>query len=189
MARPSIVVVGRLAERYKGHDVLLRALPAVRARVPDARLEIVGDGPLRPELEQLARELGLAGAATFHGAIADGPRDAILREASVFAMPSRIERDGAGEGFGIVYVEAGAQGLPVVAGNVGGAADAVVAGETGLLVDPESSQAVADALVQLLLDRERALRMGRAGWTRARSLSWSHAAAQVEAVLSEVVGA
>jgi phosphatidyl-myo-inositol dimannoside synthase len=185
-ARSSIVVVARLTERYKGHDMLLRALPLVRERVPEANLQIVGGGPLQPELERLARELGVNSATTFHGALSDSRRDAILSEASVFAMPSRIETGGAGEGFGIAYVEAGAKGLPVVAGNVGGALDAVVDGETGLLVDPRSPEAIADALVELLEDQERARRMGRAGWERARSLSWAHAATGVEEVLAEV---
>ncbi len=180
----SIVIVARLAERYKGHDVLLRALPLVREHVPDATLEVVGDGPLRSELEDLARRLGITPATTFHGSTTDDRRDEILRGACVFAMPSRVEPGGAGEGFGISYVEAGAQGLPVVAGDVGGALDAVVDGETGLLVDPVSPEAVAGALVELLQDRERAKRMGRAGWEHARSLSWDQAASSVEAVLT-----
>jgi glycosyltransferase involved in cell wall biosynthesis len=102
-------------------------------------------------------------------------------------MPSRVESSGAGEGFGIVYVEAGARGLPVVAGNAAGALDAVIDGETGFLVDPERPEAIAEALVELLQDRERAKRMGRAGWERARLLSWDQATAGVETVLDEVM--
>ena len=78
-------------------------------------------------------------------------------------------------------------GLPVVAGNVGGALDAVVDGETGVLVDPESPDAVARALVTLLLDPERAKRMGRVGWERARSFSWDRAASKFEALLEEIL--
>lgn len=187
LGRNSIVVVARLAERYKGHDMLLRALPLVREHVPDANLQVVGSGPLRPELERMARELGIDSAATFHGSLADERRNAILDEASVFAMPSRVDPSGAGEGFGIVYVEAGARGLPVVAGNAAGALDAVIDGETGVLVDPKRPKAIAEALVGLLQSRERMRRMGRAGWERARLLSWEHAAAGLETVLDEVV--
>lgn len=186
MASSSIVVVARLVERYKGHDVLLRALPLVRDQVPGANLQIVGNGPLRTELECLAHSLGVASATTFHGAVSDEQRDSILSAASVFAMPSRIDGRGAGEGFGIVYVEAGAHGLPVVAGNVGGALDAVIHGRTGLLVDPESPEAVAAALTTVLQDRDRARQMGRAGWVHARSLSWARTASEVERVLDEV---
>lgn len=184
----SIVVVARLTERYKGHDMLLRALVLVRRHEPAASLQVVGDGPLRPELERLAHELGLGSAAVFHGALSDGRRNAIVDAATVFAMPSRIEPGGAGEGFGLVYVEAGAHGLPVVAGNEGGAVDAVVDGETGILVDPESPEAIAEALLELLQDRERARRMGTAGWERARSLSWEHSTAELEEVLAEAAG-
>lgn len=187
MANSAIVVVARLTERYKGHDVLLRALALVRDRVSNANLHVVGDGRLRPELEKLAQELEVSSATTFHGTVTDARRDAILSQATVFAMPSRIEGKGVGEGFGIAYVEAGAQGLPVVAGNAGGALDAVVDGETGLLVDPENPQAVADALSVLLEDRERARQMGRAGWEHARSLSWARTASEIEGLLDEVI--
>ena len=91
MSLPSIVVVGRLAERYKGHDVLLRALDLVRDQVPEAELHVVGAGPLRPELEALARRLGVDSAITFHGEVSDARRDEILGGATVFAMPSRVE--------------------------------------------------------------------------------------------------
>jgi phosphatidylinositol alpha-1,6-mannosyltransferase len=186
MAGDSIAVVSRLEERYKGHDILLRSLPLVLERVPQASLDVIGDGPLRPGLERLARELDVGGAVRFHGAVGDTRRDAILAGATVFAMPSRTDPDGAGEGFGIVYAEAGARGLPVVAGNVGGAVDAVVDGETGLLVDPGDREAVAEALTAILLDRARARRMGEAGWRHARSLSWERTAAQVESLIAEV---
>jgi phosphatidylinositol alpha-1,6-mannosyltransferase len=186
MRSDSIAIVSRLTEPYKGHDVLLQALPRVRAHVPEAILEIIGDGPLREKLEMLAADLGVDAAVHFHGTVDDERRDSILDAATVFAMPSRTEPDGAGEGFGLVYVEAGARGLPVVAGNVGGAVDAVVDGETGLLVDPEDPMAVADALKTILLDRQRARRMGEAGWRHARSLSWERAASQVENLITEV---
>ena len=183
----SIAIVGRLTDTYKGHDVLLESLRLVRRIVPEARLEIIGDGPLRPQLERLAEQAGVAQAVTFHGAVSDHRRDTILNDVRVVAMPSRIEAGGSGEGFGIVYIEAGALGLPVVGGNVGGALDAVVDGETGLLVDPRSPAAVAEALASLLVDHAKAARMGRAGWERARLLSWERTAAELEALIGELV--
>jgi phosphatidyl-myo-inositol dimannoside synthase len=187
MTDSSIVIVARLAERYKGHDILVRSLAQIHGLLPEANLQIVGDGPLRLELETLARELGVASATTFHGQVTDARRDEILSQATVFAMPSRVESGGAGEGFGIVYVEAGAMGLPVVAGNVGGATDAVVDGKTGLLVDPEDPAAICRALLSLLEDPGRASKMGRQGWNRARTLTWQRFAAGVEAVLEDAI--
>jgi phosphatidyl-myo-inositol dimannoside synthase len=181
-----VIVVARLEERYKGHDVLVRAMPLVRTRVPHVHLHVVGDGVLRPELEALAERLGIGQLTTFHGTVTDAERDDLLCRASVFAMPSRLDEGGAGEGFGIAYVEAAAHGLPSVAGRVGGATDAVVDRETGLLVDPEDPAAVADAISTLLLDTETTRRMGAAAWERARTLSWMRSAAEVEAVLDEV---
>ncbi len=103
-------------------------------------------------------------------------------------MPSRLPAGGAGEGFGIVYLEAGVHGLPVVAGNVGGALDAVVDGTTGLLVDPTRPRPVADAVSRLLLDREAAGRMGAAGSEHAHDFAWPAIAGRVEALLTETAG-
>jgi len=181
--RPTVVTVGRLEQRYKGHDVLLRALALVRSQVPDVELVIVGDGPLRKGYEALSAGLGLAGSVRFAGPLEDSARNELLLRSHVFAMPSRLPVDGGGEGFGIVYLESGAHGLPVVAGAVGGALDAVVDGETGLLVDPTDHVAVADAIVDLLRDRDRAEALGRAARERARSLAWPAIARRVEDVL------
>jgi phosphatidyl-myo-inositol dimannoside synthase len=187
--RPTVVTVSRLAERYKGHDALARAMPLVGARVPGARWVVVGDGPLRASLEAMARSTGAN--ACFVGGASDDERDRWLDRAHVFCMPSRLPGGGfAGEGFGIVFLEAGLHGLPVVAGDVGGARDAVVDGETGLLVDPTDHVALAGALTELLSDPERAGRLGRAGAARARHHAWPAVAARVKDVLDEVtVGA
>lgn len=186
-AEPTIVVVSRLSDRYKGHDVLLQALPLVHERVPAARLVVVGDGRLRHVYEELVATLGIAGSVDFVGAVDDAARDRILARAAIFAMPSRLERKQDGEGFGIVYLEASAHGLPVVAGAAGGAVEAVVHQETGLLVDPTDHRAVAGALVLLLEDRDLAERMGRAGAARATSFSREAVSRRVEDVLMELV--
>jgi phosphatidyl-myo-inositol dimannoside synthase len=185
--KPAIVVIARLEERYKGHDVLLRSLPLIRSRVPAAHLHVIGDGPLRGHLESLAHGLGVSDAVSFHGRVSDAERDEIVRRASVFALLSRVDALGSGEGFGIVYVEAGRLGLPVVAGRAAGALEAVRDGETGILVDPEDHVGAADAIVSLLTDPELAGRLGAAGRERARARSWDQTAGEVEDVLDRVV--
>lgn len=188
--RPTILTVSRIADSYKGHDVLLRALALVRERVPEVHWVVVGDGPLRADLQDRARTLGLDAAASFLGAVPDAERDEWLRRCDVFAMPSRLPDDGrAGEGFGIVYLEAAAYGKPVLAGNVGGATDAVLADRTGLLVDPADPAAVAGALTRLLLDRDLAARLGAAGAERARELAWPAVARRVQDLLLETLAA
>jgi phosphatidyl-myo-inositol dimannoside synthase len=184
--RPTFLTIARLEDRYKGHDVLVRALPLIRAKVPDVHWVVIGDGPLRLGLEQLVRSHEVADAVSFLGALSDDERNAWLRRAHLLAMPSRLPAGGfAGEGFGIVYLEAATYGKPVVAGNVAGALDAVVDGETGLLVDPTDHLAVAEAITRLLLNPELARRLGDAGARRARRFAWPVICARVEAVLLE----
>jgi phosphatidylinositol alpha-1,6-mannosyltransferase len=188
--RPTILTIASLLFRYKGHDTMVRALPLVRSRVPNVVWVAVGDGPLRPEVGSLAAAYGLDGAVELVGSVSDAERDAWLERAWVFAMPSRVPAGGpGGEGFGIVYLEAAARGLPVVAGDRGGAVDAVDGGRTGLLVDATDHLAVADALTTLLLDRERAEEMGRAGRERAREFAWPLVSARVERLLLELAAA
>ncbi|HEV3046099.1 MAG TPA: glycosyltransferase family 4 protein [Solirubrobacteraceae bacterium] len=177
--RPTVLTVAQLKHRYKGHDVLVRAIARVRALVPDVEWVVIGEGTLRPELEALAASHGLEGCARFLGAVSDEQRNRWLRMADVFAMPSRL----AGEGFGIVYLEANAFGKPVVAGNVAGPLDAVVDGVNGLLVDPTDALAVADAVTRLLLDRALARRLGRDGAARASDFAWPLIARRVETAL------
>jgi phosphatidylinositol alpha-1,6-mannosyltransferase len=187
--RPTIVTIARIEERYKGHDTMLRALPLVLAKVPEAQWVVIGDGSQRPGLEQLAASHGIAGSVRFLGAVEDRERNLWLRRAQLLAMPSRLPAGGfAGEGFGIVYLEAGAYGKPVVAGNVGGALDAVRDGETGLLVDPLDPLALAEALTTLLLDGELAARLGATGRAWAQEHSWPRVVARVEAVLLQQLG-
>jgi phosphatidyl-myo-inositol dimannoside synthase len=188
--RPTIVTVARLEDRYKGHDVMVRALSLVRAKVPDVEWVVVGDGSLRTELEARVRAEGLSDSVRFLGAVSDEQRDGWLRRADVVAMPSRLPADGgAGEGFGIAFMEAAAHGRPVVAGNVGGALDSVVDGVSGMLVDPRDPQALAAALSELLLDRDLAARLGNAGAVRARDFAWPLIAARLEGVLLELLHA
>jgi phosphatidyl-myo-inositol dimannoside synthase len=185
--RPRLVTVARLEDRYKGHDVIARALPLVRARVPEVEWVVVGDGPLRAHLERLVRSNRVTDNVRFVGSVSDAERDRWLRDADVFAMPSRLPARGlAGEGFGIVYLEAGARGLPVVAGGVAGALDAVRDGETGLLVDADDHFAVAEAVSGLLLDRDRARSLGAAGVEHSREFAWPAIAQRIERLCMQV---
>ena len=168
--RRQILTVGRLSatERYKGHDVLLDALPLVQdVDGEPATLTVIGDGDDRRRLEERCAAMGLGDRVEFRGKVgADELVDA-YRRCAVFAMPSRVEaqagRAWTGEGFGIVYLEAAACGRPVVGSTDGGAPETVQPGVTGLLADPREPQAVAAGISRVLSDPVRADEMGRRG--------------------------
>jgi phosphatidylinositol alpha-1,6-mannosyltransferase len=183
--RPVIVCVSRLVPR-KGQDMLIRALPAVRRRVPGAALLIVGGGPYRGTLQRLAREQGVEADVVFTGSVPWAELPAHYAAGDVYAMPCRTRRRGLDvEGLGIVYLEASACGLPVIAGDSGGAPDAVREGETGYVIGGRDIAALTGRLVDLLADPQRATAMGAAGraWTEAE-WRWETQAARLAALLS-----
>ncbi|MER7171836.1 glycosyltransferase family 4 protein [Streptomyces mesophilus] len=161
--RPVVVCVSRLVPR-KGQDTLIEAMPLILAKVPDAVLLIVGGGPYEKDLRKLAAETGVAGSVHFTGAVPWSELPAHYGAGDVFAMPCRTRRGGLDvEGLGIVYLEASATGLPVVAGDSGGAPDAVLDGETGWVVRGGSAEESAERVTALLLDPELRARMGARG--------------------------
>jgi phosphatidyl-myo-inositol dimannoside synthase len=161
--RPVVVCVSRLMPR-KGQDTLIRALPALRKSAPDTALLLVGGGPYRSRLESLAADVGVRESVLFTGTVPWADLPAYYGAGDVFAMPCRSRLGGADvEGLGIVYLEASACGLPVVAGDSGGAPDAVVEGETGYVVDGRSVPPVADRVEALLGDEDERARLGLAG--------------------------
>ncbi|MBB4685138.1 glycosyltransferase family 4 protein [Amycolatopsis jiangsuensis] len=161
--RPTVVCVSRLVPR-KGQDMLVHALPAIRERVPGAALLLVGGGPYRKRLTQLAEERGVARDVVLTGSVPWEELPAHYNAGDVFAMPARTRGRGLDvEGLGIVYLEASATGLPVVAGTSGGAPEAVLDEVTGHVVDGRDVEQLADTLSALLTDRVRARRMGEAG--------------------------
>lgn len=158
-----IISVGRLVHR-KGQDKLIEAMPAVLQRIPNAHLLIVGVGPYKNHLDKLIMKLSLQENVTFVGRILYDKLPTYLSAADIFAMPSRSRFFGLEvEGLGIVYLEASACGIPVVAGNSGGAPDAVLEGVTGMCVDGNNVEQIASALIELCSDTERASHMGTAG--------------------------
>lgn len=180
--RPVVVCVSRLVPR-KGQDMLIRAWPRILADVPDAALLIVGDGPHRQRLRSAARGMD---SVIFTGPV---PREELplhYDAGDVFAMPCRTRLGGLeAEGLGIVYLEASACGLPVVAGDSGGAPDAVLDGRTGLVVDGSLPGPAARAVIRLLKDPERAARMGAHGreWI-IRNWSWERASERLDGLLN-----
>jgi phosphatidylinositol alpha-1,6-mannosyltransferase len=183
--RPVVVCVSRLVPR-KGQDVLIRALPEIRRRVPGAALLLVSGGPDAPRLSRLAVQAGVADDVVFTGSVPWPELPRYYAAGDVFAMPCRTRRRGLDvEGLGIVYLEASAMGLPVVAGNSGGAPDAVREGETGYVVDGRSVEQVAGRVSTLLADRELAARMGAAGraWVEAE-WRWDTLAARMGELLT-----
>ena len=162
-ARPVVVCISRLVPR-KGQDMLIKAWADIRQRVDGAALVIVGGGPYADTLHRLAEDCGVGSDVVFTGGVSNAELPGHYAMADVFAMPCRTR--GAGldvEGLGIVFLEASATGVAVVAGHSGGAPEAVRDGETGLVVDGRSHEQIVEAIGDLLADPATAGRMGRAG--------------------------
>ncbi|WFE41527.1 glycosyltransferase family 4 protein [Micromonospora sp. WMMD998] len=183
--RPVVVCVSRLVPR-KGQDALIRALPRIRRRVPDAALLVVGGGPYRATLAKLARQAGVERDVVFTGSVPTAELPAHYAAGDVYAMPCRTRNRGLDvEGLGIVYLEASATGLPVVAGDSGGAPDAVREGETGYVVPGRDVAQLADRVSTLLADRDLARQLGAAGraWVE-REWRWETQAERMAALLA-----
>ena len=186
---PVVTCVSRLVAR-KGQDMLIRALPQIRARVPGARLLLVGGGPDAERLRALAAAHGVLAGVVFVGEIADTDLPAYHAAGDVFALPCRTRGRGLDvEGLGIVLLEAAASGLPVVAGRSGGAPETVREGRTGHVVDGRDLPALVEVLFGLLADPPRAAAMGAAGraWMQAE-WGWDDRAARLSALLDDAVG-
>ena len=188
---PVILTVSRLADEYKGHDVVLAALPLILRSVPTATWVIAGDGILRQRLSDAVSAAGLANHVEFLGSVTNDERDDLLHSSDAFVLPSRVPAGGrGGEGFGIVYIEAAAAGLPVVAGNMGGSVDAVEdadqhpAGGTGVLVDACDPKAVAAGVVRVLTDGELASRLSARGPSWAASFTWDRLLSDLRMLLT-----
>ena len=183
--RPTVVCVSRLVPR-KGQDMLIAAWPQISRRVGEAALVIVGSGPYEQTLQRLAEENGVAAEVVFTGAVPTAELPAHYAMADVFAMPCRTR--GAGldvEGLGIVFLEASATAIPVVAGRSGGAPETVLDGVTGQVVDGRDVDELAEVISGLLGDPDRAQRMGQAGrqWV-GRDWNWDTLTARLSGLMN-----
>ncbi|MFD1520886.1 glycosyltransferase family 4 protein [Pseudonocardia yunnanensis] len=182
---PVVTCVSRLVAR-KGQDVLVAALSRVRERVRGTRLLLVGDGPYGPRLRRLAAEAGVTEHVVFAGRVPVEELPAHHAVGDAFALPCRTRGRGLDvEGLGIVLLEAAASGVPVVAGDSGGAPETVQEGRTGHVVDGQDVAAVADALTRLLADPDCARAMGAAGreWM-VEEWAWPSRVARLHALLA-----
>jgi len=160
---PLLLCMGRHVPE-KGFDLAIEALARVLGRIPDARLMIVGDGPARASLERRASDLGVAGRTEFLGWVPPDEVPDVLDRSTIMLVPSRWE-----EPFGLVAVEAALAGRPVVATRTGGLSEVVLDGRTGIVVPVDDVEAMADAMVQLLGDRDLAIKLGRNAADSARN--------------------
>jgi phosphatidylinositol alpha-1,6-mannosyltransferase len=180
---PTVLAVGALKVR-KGYDILVRAMPTVRKEIPDARLVCIGSGQesdYARQIQELIEQNGGASYVQFLGRVSE---DALLgwyHTADLFALPV-VTTDDQFEGFGLVYLEANAAGLPAIGTWDSGAEGAIVDGETGLLVQQRSAPAAAEAIIKLLKDSALRQRMGQNGLAHARQYSWDKTASAVAEV-------
>lgn len=180
--RTVILTVGRL-QRRKGHDMMIRALPAVRDAIDNVLYAIVGAGDERDYLARLAAETGVVDQVQFFADARDEALLACYQQCDLFALPNR-EINGDIEGFGMVLVEAQACGKPVIAGMSGGTAETLVSGETGEIVACDAPDRLSATVVRLLLDPARRQAMGQAArrWA-AVHFDWDIAAARAHQAL------
>lgn len=165
-APATVLTVTRLGagDREKNVDSVIRAIAGLKSEIPGLRYEIAGDGVLRPELQSLAAELGVAEIVKFLGRLTESELDAAYARASVFAMPSSKE------GFGIVYLEAWQRGLPVICSTEGAAPEVVTDGADGFAVDPRDIALLANRLRFLLSEPDAARAMGERGRQKVEAL-------------------
>lgn len=179
--RTVLLTVGRLTRR-KGHDKVLDALHSLRSSHPEIAWLVLSDGELEAELKARCAELGLDDIVRWVGPVKPHELPGYYAAADLFVHPNRTLEDDDVEGFGMVFLEASASGVPVIGGRSGGVPDAVQDRVTGLLVDGERWESVADAIASLVSDPARRAAMGEAGRQWARSFSWPRQAAKVRAL-------
>jgi glycogen(starch) synthase len=177
---PLVVFAGRL-EYEKGVQVLLRTVPRLRRRVPGVSFVIAGTGTYETELHALARRLRLSRAVRFAGHLRDGELEELYRSAAAVAVPSIYEP------FGLVALEAAACGAPLVVSETGGLAEFADGGRTAVPVAPEDVSGLADALTELLRDRDLADKLASSARDVAEVHDWRHVARRSADVYREAI--
>lgn len=184
---PVVVTVARLVKK-KGHETVLRSLPAVLRTVTDLKYLIVGGGPEESRLKQLAAELGVSRSVRFTGDVPHHLLADYYRAGDVFCMVNQRDASGDIESFGMVFIEAGASGKPVVGGQSGGTGQSILDGKTGFLCPPADSRRLSELLLLLLGNAGLRQRMGQAGLDRARQdFDWDLRAQQLFEIHQSIV--
>lgn len=183
-----ILTVARLVES-KGHESVIRAMFRVRAYFPECKYVIVGEGPLEPVLRALVKELGLENTVIFEKGVTDELLPAYYEACDIFVLTSReIPQRGEIEGFGIVFLEAAASAKAAIAGRTGGVPEAVIDGQTGLLVDPLDIEGIAGCIVRLLQDEKARQIMGNKARERvAKELTLERMQGQLQRIIDDVL--
>jgi len=180
---PLLLTVGHVSER-KGQEVVIRALPHILRNLPDTHYAMIGLPTLKERLTQLAKQLGVRDRVHFLGAVTNDDMVRWLNCADVFVMTSRTTQDGNCEGYGIAVVEAALCGKPAVVSAQSGLIEAIQDGVTGIAVPEGDANSTAEAVISLLMDRERRRAMGEAAHTRAlREQTWETCARRYDVVL------
>jgi phosphatidylinositol alpha-1,6-mannosyltransferase len=190
--RPTLLTVSRIvkANRYKGHDVVIRSLPAVARAIPNIAYLIVGQGDDLEYLKTLARDCGVSNLVVFAGPVANAELPLLYNACDAFIMCSRQERNHRGilaEGFGLALLEASACAKPVIAGRSGGIPDAVMDGTTGVLVNPTDPESVSRTLIEIFRNPEMGRTLGENGrkWVKAE-MNWDRAAREFAGTLQKL---
>lgn len=176
-----ILTVARL-DFYKGIDTVIKSLKKIILNIPDIVYIIIGEGPEENNLKKLVKEFGLEENVVFAGVVPQKDIGQYYSACDLFIMASQeIKESGEIEGFGIVYLEANACGKPVIGGRTGGTIDAIIDGETGILLNPKSEEEISQAIIKLLSDVVYAKRLGENGRKRVENeLTWDKIAERIK---------
>ena len=178
---PHILYLGRL-KKYKQLDHLIRAMKIVKKEVKDAKLSIAGSGDIEEELKKIVEEIGLNETIKFHGYVNEEKKKHLMQSAWIFVITSRKE------GWGLTVIEANACGTPAIAYNVPGLRDSIRNGETGLLVDKNNIDNLAEAIIKVLKDEKLREKLSKNALKWSKNFSWDKSSNRFLEILKLVRG-